>query len=364
MSKRLLSDRLLSVLLVLALLVKLFSLNAGWVERYYTYGFYPFISRFERLVFGWIPFSMGDLLYTGAGIFLALKLWKLLRLLFQRRLRTYLNWAVFRKYLRLALWIYLIFNICWGLNYDRQGIAAQLGLQVRPYTAPELLQLTQVLHDRINAAAALEDTVRRQALDHNTTLFAEGARNYGSASLQYPFLAYHTPSVKPSIFSSVAHYFGFSGYLNPFTGEAQLNTIEPVYVKPFVVDHEIAHQLGYGKENEANFVSFLACRRSANIDFRYSLYYELYFDAVYEYAQTRDTAALMLLKNTLHPRVRRDRLDELAFRLKRKNGFEPYVSGVYDRYLQLNKQPHGLATYNEVTAWLIAYGKKFGFVSL
>lgn len=364
MFKSLLRDRWLLSLLALAVLIKLFSLSGQAVERYYTYGFYPVLARTFRFLLGWIPFSLGDLLYIAAFIWLVVKAWKFLRVLAKRQVKEYLSWILFRKFLKLVLGIYVVFNLCWGLNYNRQGIASQLGLQVQRYSQPELLQLTRLLHERLNQSAAGVDTARRLEFQKMGRLIEEGAKNYSRVQSEYPFLAYSPASVKPSLFSPVGHYFGFSGYFNPFTGEAQMNTSEPVFVKPFVIDHEIAHQLGYGKENEASFVSFLACKGSGQVDFRYSVYYELYFNALSEYAVTSDTATLKELRATLHPRVRLDKLYEIEFRLKRKNGMSPYVSGFYNSYLKMNNQPKGLATYNEVTAWLIAYVRKFGEAAL
>jgi hypothetical protein len=360
MLKSLLRDRLLLSLLVLALLIKIFSLSPSRVERYYTYGFYLPFSKTLRYLFGWIPFSVGDLLYAGAFCWLVLKAWKLIRLLAKRQVKEFLSWILFRKYLRLVLWIYIVFNIFWGLNYDRQGIASQLGLDVRTYSVQDLVRLTAILQQRLNFYAARVDTVKRQELDRNPVLFREGRKNYELARGQYPFLNYWPPSIKPSLFSVVGHYFGFSGYFNPFTSEAQLNTREPVFTKPFIIDHELAHQLGYGKENEANFVSYLACKRSDNIDFRYSVYYELYFGALYECRMVMDTASFSRLKKNIDPRVRRDKLEEIRFRLRKKNGMQPYVSEFYNNYLKLNNQPRGLATYDEVTAWLIGYMKRYG----
>ncbi|MFL5810307.1 MAG: DUF3810 domain-containing protein [Flavisolibacter sp.] len=360
MLQSLLRDRKLLILLLLAILIKVFSLNAGWVERYYTYGFYPFISKILRAVLGWIPFSVGDILYISAFIFFVAKAWKLIRLLAKRQVKEYLSWILFRKYLRLVLWIYIVFNLGWGLNYDRQGIAHQLGLQVAVYSNQELFKLTSVLAQRLNYYASLQDTVKRLELDKNRTLFEQAKKDYEKAKGKYPFLAYSFPSVKPSIFSGAGHYFGFSGYLNPFTGEAQINTDEPVFTKPFVINHEIGHQLGYGKEYEASFVSFLACKNSDNMDFRYSLYYELFFNALHECMMTRDTSFISLLKKNLHPRVRNDKLAEIQFRTRRKNNMQPYVSEFYNNYLKMNNQPEGLRSYDEVIAWLVAFMKKYG----
>jgi len=360
MFKSLLRDRKLLILTFVAILIKLFGLNATWVENYYTYGVYPYISMVLRLLLGWIPFSFGDLVYILAFIFLVLKTWKLLRLLVKRKVKEYLSWILFRKYLKLVLWIYILFNVLWGLNYDRKGISQQLALDVKTYTKDDLFRLTQVLQHRVNFYAEREDSVKRLRLRLRENLFGQAVSDYDKAKNKYHFLTYHHPSLKPSIFSGVGHYFGFSGYLNPFTNEAQMNMAEPVYTKPFVINHEIAHQLGYGKENEASFVSYLVGKESDNTNFRYSVYYELFFNALSETIQTRDTIFIMNMRNSLHQRVKTDKWDEIQFRTKRKNKMAPYVSDFYNNYLKLNNQPKGLATYDEVIAWLVAYMKKYG----
>lgn len=360
MFKSLLRDRKLISLLVLALLIKLFSLNEQWVESWYTYGFYPYISRLMRILLGWIPFSVGDILYVAAFVFLILKTWKLLQLLARRQVKEYLSWIHFRKYLKLVLWIYIIFNVSWGLNYNRQGIAHQLRLNVQPYTIRDLTRITEILQYKLNDYAERTDSVKRLELNQSSKLFQKGISIYKSTFYTYPWLQYNSPSIKPSLFSSMGHYFGFSGYINPFTGEAQMNVEEPVFLKPFVLNHEIAHQLGYGKENEASFVSYLVTKNITDIDFNYSVYYELFFNAVYECRANGDTTTIRKLRESLHPRVKMDKADEISFRLKRKNAVQPYVTDFYSNYLKMNNQPKGMATYNQVIAWLIAYWKKYG----
>src|SRR5215204_3858555 len=203
MLKSLLRDRHFLILLSLAILVKLFSLNESWVERYYTYGIYPFLSRLLRMLLGWIPFSVGDLLYIASFAFLVWKAWKLIHLLAKRKVKEYLSWILFRKYLKLVLWIYLVFNIFWGLNYNRQGIAWQLGLNVQPYNATDLSRLASTLQLRLNQYAMNVDSLRRMELDENRVLFSEGENTYEKIRRQYPFLDYRNPCVKPSLFSHI-----------------------------------------------------------------------------------------------------------------------------------------------------------------
>jgi hypothetical protein len=161
------------------------------------------------------------------------------------------------------------------------------------------------------------------------------------------------------MFSYLGNYLGFQGYYNPFSGEGQVNTTIPRFLEPFVTTHEIAHQLGYARENEANFVAFLACRSFPSPGFRYSLYFDMFNYSVGELGR-RDTARSKGYLRNLHPQVVRD-IDEFRdFYRRYKNPVEPIISWGYGHYLKANNQPGGKQTYNEVVAWLIAYYKKFG----
>ena len=359
MLKSLLRDKLFLTLFFLTILIKIFSFNEHWVERYYTYGLYPVISGILRFLFGWLPFSFGDILYISAVLFLVFKTWKFLRILHQRKVRQYLRWVLLKKLLHLVLLVYLVFNIFWGLNYNRQGISSQLRLDVQPYTVADLDTITGILQARLATNAPFVDTSNRLIISNQRLLSKEAIKAYETARIGLPFLAYQLPSIKSSMFSGIGHYFGFSGYYNPFSGEAQINTTIPFFLKPFVTTHEIGHQLGYAKENEANFVAFLACHNSTNPEFRYSLYFEMYQYAIRELSR-RDTARARQYRDQLHPQVKRDIREFVAYLTRSANAIEPWVTDFYDGYLKLNNQPKGKMTYNEVVAWLIAYQKKFG----
>ena len=359
MFKILLRNLSLVSLLIISIFIKLFSLFPAWVENYYSFEFYPVVSKLLRAVFGWIPFSVGDILYITAFLFLVLKAWKLIRLLTKQKLNEYLSWSLFRKYLKRILWIYIIFHLFWGLNYYRRGIAHQFGLQSERFSPADLYVLASVLQQRLNFYAAQVDSVQRLSLNDNEVLFKEGIAAYKKAEKKYSFLAYQQPSIKASVFGPLGKYFGYTGYYNPFTGEAQLKTSVPVFTKPFIICHEIGHQLGYAKENEANFSSFIAARASDNAEFRYSAYFD-----VYNYAMSDlffyNTSCFIELKKSEPYQVKKDNRAYRQYLLNTKNIIEPVMSKVYDRYLKLNNQPHGKETYSEVVDWLLAYMKKYG----
>src|SRR5476649_1107223 len=54
-------------------IIKVFASNSFWVEKYFATGFFPVFSNLLRLITGWIPFSLGDVLYFFAGVWLLYK---------------------------------------------------------------------------------------------------------------------------------------------------------------------------------------------------------------------------------------------------------------------------------------------------
>ncbi len=351
------------LLIVLTILIKWASWYPGWVERNYSQGIYPAISKLQRYLFGWIPFSIGDLFYAFLILVVLLRSFRFFKLLFQKKLNRKYFVNGLQQVIFFILFIYVFFNLLWGLNYNRIGIAQQLKLNVKPYSQADLDTLLTVIQNRVNDYALQTSEAQRDSFDKKKLLFRSATEAFKEAAKKYPFLTYHPQSVKPSLFSYAGNYLGFQGYYNPFSGEGQVNTTVPRFLEPFVTTHEIAHQLGYGKENEANFAGFLACRAYASPAFRYSVYYDMYNYAIVE-MYLRDTAAAKRFQGNLHPQVKKDQQEYREFYRKYRNPVEPIIMWGYGHFLRANNQPAGKRTYNEVVAWLIAYYKKFGTEAL
>ncbi len=351
------------LLILAALLIHWISLYPAWIEAYYTYGIYPFISRIQRFLTGWIPFSIGDLFYLFLIILILSRLFQLLRAIIKRKInRPYLMRGL-KQIIFGSLLVYTLFNLLWGLNYNRSGIAKQLHLEMKKYSLEELDTLTAVLQRRLNQYVLLAGPGQRDSFYKKNNLFRESYEAYRDVSMQYPFLSYHPASIKPSIFSYIGNVLGFQGYYNPFSGEAQVNTTVPVFTQPFIACHEIGHQLGYGKENEANFAGFLACRAHPSPAFRYSVYFDMYHYTISE-LYGRDSLKARHYIDSLSPLVKKDFKVVRDFFNKYQNPVEPFITWLYGNYLKANRQPAGRQTYNQVVAFLIAWQKKFGKDSL
>jgi len=351
------------LLILLAILIKLSSLYSGFIEDYYSTGAYPVISKIQRFLFGWIPFSIGDIIYAFFILVVIIKTWQILRILFRRRLNRQYFFSGLKQILFFCLLVYVFFYLLWGLNYSRKGIAQQLNLKMSTYSIAELDTLTEVLEQRLNYYASQFKSDQRELFYRKRNLFHESYEAYRVANRYYRFLNYDPRSIKPSLYSYLGNIFGFEGYYNPFSGEGQVNTTIPVFEQPFVACHEIGHQVGYGKENEANFAGFLACRLHPSPVFRYSVYFDMYNYAIGELYRADSVKARRYL-DSLHPQVKKDYQELRDFFKKYKNPIEPVITWIYGNYLQANNQPAGRRTYSEVIAFLIAYQRKYGIQSL
>ena len=344
--------------LVLLIVIKIFSLDPKRVEALYSLGIYEFISIIIRALFGWMPFSFGDVLYFLAGCWLLWKLVKNTRLLFKRQVSGRLFLRKLLILLTIFIFILFVFNILWGLNYSRQGIAQQLQLERTTFDTSDVLILQKLLLEKVNAAKAVlvkENTAYPTKKD----LFKRAADCYAESSTIFPLLNYTISSLKSSFYSIPGNYLGFTGYYNPFTGEAQVNTAVPRFLQPYIATHEIAHQLGYAKENEASFVGYLAAVNSSDTLFHYSTYLDLYIYANREVFYF-DSVASKQSFSLLATAVKKDIEEWKQFTLSHRSFIEPAMTWMYDNYLKMNQQPQGMRSYNEVVFLLLKYYQKFG----
>jgi hypothetical protein len=346
------------VLFFICVLIKIFSCFPAAVEKYYFGIIYPPLSKLFRILFGWIPFSIGDVLYIAVGVWILYLVVKFFRNVFKKKtsFRKKLL-PFFLRCLQIVFLVYIVFNLFWGLNYNRKGIAWQLKLKPGAYSTQQLDTIVNILLQKSNATRM---ALGKEIKFPNTKTLIEKAKNaYSNTHQKISFINYSNQSIKASLFGTVGNYIGYSGYYNPFTGEAQLNTTNPKFILPYVVCHEMAHQMGYATEDEANFVGYLTARSSNDSLFLYSVYVEMFSYANRELFY-RDSTMAKAKYRQLDTLVKQDLIFARKFYRKYDTVFGDVVTQLYSRYLKANSQPQGINTYTFVTAWLIAYYKKYG----
>ena len=151
-----------------------------------------------------------------------------------------------------------------------------------------------------------------------------------------------------------------SGLYTYMTGEANLNTNFPDSTLPFTMAHEMAHQRGIAREDEANFVAFLVTMESDDPYIQYSGYYE-----ILKYFINTLYAADQELFKEIYAHMDKKLVNEiLAF----NEFFKPYQNSaaatvtetINDAYQQIQGVEEGIQSYGLVVDLTVAYHQKKG----
>ncbi len=347
---------LLFCLLLSLLIIYIYTKKHDWVENVYSRFWYPQFATHLRKITGLLNWSIGDLFYGLAIVFFIC--W-LLKIIFRCLTQRHQQIDVFKLFLNVlltALMISFLFQLIWGINYHRKGIAWQLNLQDEKYTTVELSNLTDGLINKANVYKAM-NIGEIQHDQKSTVIFSDAVQSFKEAAQSYSFLQYKNPSIKASAFGDIASKAGISGYYNPLSGEAQINMNVPYFLLPFITCHEIAHQLGYAKEKEANFVAYLVAQESTNKQLKYAAYLEMVLYANRNLFVIDSVLAKKKIKQ-ISPAVKKDIEVIIAYNQQYKNEMEPIVSTIYEWFLKGNQQPKGMMSYDEVLQLMVAYHRK------
>lgn len=344
---------ILSLSLILQIvLIKILARFPEFVERFYSNGIYHFISKMMHYAFGWIPFSVGDILYTLVGIYIIR--WLVINR--KRIIKDTKNWML-DVCSALAIG-YFAFHVLWAFNYYRLPLHQSLKIE-NDYTTEELITFTKQLIGKSNAIhqqIASNDSTRIVMPFTKHELIQMTPKGYDQLAQQFPDLNYHPVSLKRSIYSLPLTYMGFSGYLNPFTNEAQIDGLIPEYKYPTTCSHEMAHQLGFAAENEANFIGAMAAMHHENVYFNYSGYTFALAHCLSD-LYLRDPASYEYLIKTVNPGILKNYEEARLFWEAYQNPSEVFFKYTYSGFLKANNQIGGIDSYSYVVALLVNYYK-------
>jgi len=147
---------------------------------------------------------------------------------------------------------------------------------------------------------------------------------------------------------------GFSGYINPFTNEANINSKIPSTSLTFVINHEIAHQLGIASEKDANFISYLLLINSDNQYHKYcglSYALRLCLNELYK----TDKIKYQILLGKVNKGIIKDYVKINDFWKKHEGKIEEVSKKSYDLYLKQNNIETGLNNYNESISLILNF---------
>nr|WP_234047682.1 DUF3810 domain-containing protein [Chryseobacterium paridis] len=309
--------------------------------------FFEFQKGFHQIIFSWIPFSLGDVMYV-------LLAFISIYIIFQCFSKKSRNKAILKLLLIINLF-YFSYQVSWGMLYFQTPIIKKLKKQEKPdVRKAKILALQYLEKCKITRKLVSEDkngifvardlkTVQEEILSQQQRLpnYISGKKETG------------INSIKPSLFKTVMNFTGILGYYNPFTAEAQYNPNLPSSFIPFTLAHESSHQLGFAREQEANFVGYLVGIHSENLELRYSTEY-FTLKSLLRFIVEQDPKFVKSIINNYSAGMKRDRLYERSFILKHQGWLDDFFGFTNNLFLQSNQQ-EGSVTYSYFIDLLLNY---------
>ena len=302
-----------------------------------------------------LPFSLAEWLYAlvigGAIVYIIFEL--ILLFCCPERLKR-----LYRLFVRLAalgLGVYALFCLLWGVYYYGDDFIARSGLKQSEITVDDLTLVTLWFADRLNDYAVqvprdadgLCRSERAKLLSRSPQLFREAARTY-------PCLSGPELPAKGMFFSKCMSLIDFTGFFCPFTAEANVNMDFPEALFGATVAHELSHQRGVAKEQEANFVAVLASLSSGDPEYAYSACLLAYIH-LGNALSSADPAAHRLIYAGLSDEVLADLRANSAYWARFETPVREVTDAVYEGFLQSYGQALGLRSYGACVDLLVNY---------
>ncbi len=334
-------------------------LSPDLTENLYSRSVYPHVARALSAINRGVPFSAGEaLLIDGTCSLVAALLFRIARLY-----RKEMKWRAFLSSTAcFVLWLtgigLLLFMLLFGLNYQRQTLSHTLGYEGYVASPVEIESISGLIIDRINDSYAE----------------AHAAGVSGGAGFHYPGRAAIVKSIeesyrreegligassnglgppKPVYFSHAMTRLGLGGVFMPYTGEPNYNAEIPEFDLPFDMAHEMAHQRGFAREDEANFIAFLVCTHASEPFVRYSGYLNglRVMVALFRVSPERHRE----LYKTLDSGPRSDLRARSEFWARSEGRTQVLSNKINNLYLKANLIRTGVRSYNDVVSLIIGY---------
>lgn len=260
--------------------------STAFCDAYIQYIFPIWVNSYGRLT-GLLPFSLGEIMLAlGAGLVVfamvlgiaamllritgkarpgkneggCLRLWR-----FVRGFYSFFAWALLGVCLIMTLNCFILYH---GSTFSEKYFGEDNG----EYSVAELTELRNHVVAECNRLAELMERDREGAVIYEKDMEAQAIATMRRLGRTYDRLDGFYPRPKPLAASDFFCQQYMQGYYFPFSMEANYNDVMYLINKPNTMCHELAHLRGYIFEDEANFISFLACIQSEDKAFQYSGY--------------------------------------------------------------------------------------------
>lgn len=349
--------RLFIVILVpIAFILVLTAKNNTAFAEWYTVNIYRYISQFWNFISSIVPFSLAELivilLIPAVLLYIVVSIVKIVKKKVSRGKTAY---KAFLNVLCAVSLVFFLFITNFGICYYRNTFAEINNIEIRESRVDELYSLCVSLAE--NASQAREGLSEKEGIMILTSLDTaeqETQKAMNSLYEKYPTIFGGYSGTKSVMLSELMSYTQITGVFFPFTFEANVNIAVPEFSLPSTMCHELAHLRGYAREDEANFIAYLACINSESAELRYSGYMLALIHSINALYDS-DKEKYYEVFSYLSEKAIADLNANNEYWAKYETPVAEAASSLNDSYLKANSQDDGTKSYGRMVDLLLAY---------
>ncbi len=341
--------------------------STAFCDAYIKYVFPVWVNTYGRIM-GLAPFSVGELL-LGLGILLTVLAAILWIPLFISAVRAGVFGKIIRRFYGFVAWVVLAVCLvmtlnCFVLYHATPFSETHFGKEKKEYGLEDLIAVRNMVVEECNRLSLVMERDGEGAVIYGKDMRREAIACMQKLGETYEQLDGFYPVPKPLYTSDFFCQQHICGYYFPFSLEANYNDVMYLMNKPATMCHELAHLRGYILEDEANFISYLACIQSEDPVFRYSGYLSVlnYLDNDFYRAVRKDRDAY-LAQPIISKQVRDDNIFVTQKEWDRINGealidtevVKKASDTLVDTTLKVNGVTDGIVSYSRVVELLLQY---------
>jgi hypothetical protein len=348
------------LLFPLSLMIICFAKRSSFfAEEIFSKRIYRVLSVIISRITGIFPFSVAEILLLLMPICLTvLMIFFILHIVKEKGRRKLVIGKAVINTLCAASILYFLYVAACGVNYYRYPFSFYSHLQVQESSEEELFALCMSLAERTNALRELTTSEDEFGVFQSSMsigdLGKEAVKAYRKASKDYPILSGWYPQPKPILFSTMMSRMELTGIYIPFTVESNVNVAVPDYSIPATMCHEMAHQRGFMREDEANYIAYLVCANSDSVDLQYSGLMQALIiagNALYD----KNVDLYREVAATYSNEVRTDlNANSEYWRQFENQVISNAVEKINNTYLVMNDQEDGVQSYGRMVDLLLA----------
>ena len=307
----------------------------------------------------WIPFSVAEAFIILIPVWVAILVYASIKC---AKKGSKSSVRLLSCILSAVLFVFITFVWSYSSGFSTTTLDKKLQMERNKVSADELYETALWLTENINELAPeiLYDETGASVMNYSYNEMSDRLCDaYDTFVEKYGVLRTFDSNLKPIILSEPFTYTHISGVYTFMTGESNINVNYPDFVIASSGAHELAHQRGIAREDEANFIAFLVCVGSNDPFIRYSGYLDVY-QSVMNALYSADKELYKSASGALCKEAYLDRVSYSQFFKKYAQSKTSEISNsINNSYLQANGQQSGTKSYGMVTDLTVAYYNKY-----